>query len=269
MIGMPRQAPSWWAHLAATLCVAAAALFAPAAHAGLFDDEEARKAILDLRQRLEQSNEQHRARQAEQMAQLADQLSQLKRSLLDLNSQIEMLRSDTARLRGQNETLVRDMSELQLRQKDTQQGIDERMRRFEPQKVTVDGKEFVAEPEEQRLYEEAMETLRKGDFTASTTALAAFRKKYPSSGYTESVLFWLGNAQYGNRQYAPAIATFRALVNNSPDHPKAPEALLAIANCQAELKDRPAARRTIDELLRLYPKTEAAQAGRDRLAAMR
>ncbi len=83
------------------------------------------------------------------------------------------------------------------------------------------------------------------------------------------MLFWLGNAQYGNRQYAAAIASFRALVSNAPGHPKAPEALLAIANCQAELKDRPAARRTLDELLRQYPQSEAAQAGRDRLATLK
>ena len=35
------------------------------AQAGLFDDDEARKAILDLRQKLEQSNEAQRVRQAE------------------------------------------------------------------------------------------------------------------------------------------------------------------------------------------------------------
>ncbi|HEV7915506.1 MAG TPA: tol-pal system protein YbgF, partial [Albitalea sp.] len=62
----------------------AGALFAPAAQAGLFDDDEARKAILDLRQKLEQSNEQQRARQAELNAQMIEQLNQLKRSLLDL-----------------------------------------------------------------------------------------------------------------------------------------------------------------------------------------
>ena len=252
----------------ALLCLAAA-LFSPLAQAGIFDDDEARRAILDLRQKLEQSNEQARARQAEQMAQMAEQLSQLKRSLLDLNSQIELLRADNAKLRGQSEQLVRDVTEMQLRQKDLQQGVDDRMRRFEPQKVTADGKEFVVEPDERRQYDEALELLRKGDFPASAAALSAFRKKYPASGYNESVLFWLGNAQYGNRQYAPAIASFRSLVNNAPDHPKAPEALLAIANCQAELKDRAAARRTIDELLRLYPKSEAAQAGRDRLASLR
>ncbi len=50
---------------------------------------------------------------------------------------------------------------------------------------------------------------------------------------------------------------------------EAPEALLAVANCQAELKDTKSARRTIDELLKAYPGSEAAQAGRERLALLR
>jgi tol-pal system protein YbgF len=82
-------------------------------------------------------------------------------------------------------------------------------------------------------------------------------------------MFWLGNAQYGNRQYKEAIATFRGLVTAAPDSAKAPEALLAIANCQAELKDAKSARRTIDELLKAYPKSEAAQAGKERLASLK
>ena len=83
----------------AALCMGAAlvALAAPTAHAGIFDDDEARRAILELRQKLEQSNEQQRARQAEQMAALTAQVEQLKRSLLDLSNQLEPLRADNAR----------------------------------------------------------------------------------------------------------------------------------------------------------------------------
>src|SRR5436190_6417674 len=254
-------------------CLGAAALactlFAPAAQAGLFDDDEARRAILDLRQKLEQSNEQQRARQAELNAQMADQLAQLKRSLLDLNSQLELLRADNAKLRGQEEQLLRDVAELQRHVKDTQQGGEERMRKFEPQKVSVDGKEFQADPDEKRLYADAMAQLRKGDFAGAASALIAFQKRYPGSGYSESVLFWLGNAHYGRRDYKAAIPAFRALVTSAPDNPRAPEALLSIANCQVELKDSKAARRTIDELIKTYPKSEAAQAGRERLASLK
>ena len=198
-----------------------AALIAPAAHAGIFDDDEARRAILDLRQKLEQSNEQARARQAEAMAALTEQVNQLKRSMLDLNNQLEQMRGDNAKLRGQNEELARAVSEIQRKQKDLQSGVDDRMRKFEPQKVTLDGKEFSAEPDEKRQYDEAMELLRKSDFAGAANALGAFRKRYPTSGYSESVQFWLGNAQYGNRQYKDAIASFRSLVAASPDGAKA------------------------------------------------
>ena len=179
------------------------------------------------------------------------------------------MRAETARLRGQNEQLARDVAEMQRQQKDLQQGVDERVRKFEPQKVTVDGKEFVAEPEERRLYDEAMATLRKGDFAAAASAFLAFQKRYPKSGYANPVLFWLGNAQYGKREYREAIASFRGLVSAAPESPRAPEALLSLANCQLELKDAKAARKTLDELLKAYPNSEAAQAGRERLASLK
>jgi tol-pal system protein YbgF len=247
----------------------ACALFTPAAHAGLFDDDEARKAILDLRQKLEQINEQQRVRQAELNEQMAEQIAQLKRSLLDLNAQIETLRADNAKLRGQDEQRAREVAELQRIVKDTQQGVDDRMRKFEPQKVSLDGREFLADPSEKRMYDEAMEVFRRGDFTAAASALESFRKSYPSSGYKESALFWLGNAYYGKRAYKEAIASFRAVVTGYPDGARAPEALLSIASCQAELKDAKGARRTIGELLKSYPDSEAAQAGRERLAALK
>jgi tol-pal system protein YbgF len=114
-----------------------------------------------------------------------------------------------------------------------------------------------------------MDLLRTSDFAGTANALNAFRKRWPTSGYNDSVLFWLGNAQYGVRQYKEAIASFRTLVAGSPDNAKAPEAMLAIANCQAELKDGKGARKTIDDLIKTYPKSEAAQAGRERLASLK
>ena len=256
------------AAVAAALVALAASASLPA-RAGLFDDDEARRAILDLRKQLEASNEQARARQGEQMTQMSAQLDQLKRSLLDLNGAIDAQRTDNARLRGQNEQLARDLAEVQRKQKDIQAGVEDRIRKIEPQTVSLDGKEFSAEPDEKRQYEEAMDLLRKSDFAGTANALSAFRRRYPGSGYGDSALFWLGNAQYGSRQYKEAITSFRTLVSATPDNPKAPEALLAIANCQAELKDSKGARKTIGDLIQAYPKSEAAQAGRDRLASLK
>ena len=50
---------------------------------------------------------------------------------------------------------------------------------------------------------------------------------------------------------------------------RAPEAMLSIANCQIELKDTRAARATLESLVKTYPQSEAAQAGKERLARLK
>ena len=249
--------------LAAAL--AAASLFGATAQAALFEDDEARRAILELRQRVEQQ----RLSTMDELRRANDENATLRRSLLELQSQIETLRSELARLRGQDETLARDLADVQRRQKNIAQGVEDRLRKFEPVAVQMDGREFNADPAEQREFEAALAAFRKGDFVAAQSAFADFTRKYPSSGYSATSLFWLGNAQYANRDYRGAIATFRALLQQAPDHPRAPEAVLSIANCQIELKDSASARKTLGDLVKAYPQSEAALAARERLARLR
>ena len=139
----------------------------------------------------------------------------------------------------------------------------------EPSKVAVDGREFNADPKEKADFDAALGIFRAGQFAQAQTAFADFVKRYPQSGYNASALFWLGNAQYATRNYNEAIANFRSMLSLAPDHAKAPEAVLSIANCQIELKDTKAARRTLEDLTKAYPQSEAAQAGRERLSRLR
>ena len=97
----------------------------------------------------------------------------------------------------------------------------------------------------------------------------AGRRWSVSAGLGLAALFWVGNAQYANRDYRGAIANFRALLQQAPDHPRAPEAALSIANCQIELNDNASAKRTLDDLVKAYPQSEAASAARERLARLR
>jgi tol-pal system protein YbgF len=242
------------------------------AHAGLFDDEEARKAILDLRARIAAVDEQSKARAAEAAAAsapLLEQITALRRSLLDLNNQLEAARAEIAKLRGDGEQLARDVSEVQRRQRDVSQAMDDRLRKLEPVKVTIEGREFTVDPEERKAYDEALATLRAGEFDKSVALLGNFQRRYAGSPYTDLARFWQGNALYGKRDYKEAINSFRAFVAGAPEHPKAPEALLAVANSQAEMKDLKGARKTIDELMKAYPQSEAALAGKERLASIK
>jgi tol-pal system protein YbgF len=291
---LPRPGGALAARLALA-CVLGLGL--PQAHAFL-TDEEARRAVVDLRARLTAMESELRARVAAvedagkrrqadasaaaasqataQVAALASQMnSQLdamlqtfQRSIFDLNSKIDELRTDVNNLRGANEQLTRDLSELQRVQRDVAQSFDDRFRRVEPVKVESDGREFTALPEERRQFEEAMRVLRGGEFDKALRALIAFQRRYPGSGYVDTARYWTANAHYVQRNHDAAIRAFRLFIDEAPQHPRAPEALLGLANSLAETRDRDGARRTLEELLKTYPRSEAAAEGRGRLAAL-
>jgi tol-pal system protein YbgF len=252
----------------AGLAAAMALAFAASGHAAMFEDDDARRAILELRQRVDALTQANQ-RAGDDLRRSGDDTSQLRRSLLDLQAQIEVLRTDQAKLRGQNEQLLRDVSDLQQRQKDMAQGVDERLRQFEPVKVSLDGQEFQADPAEKRDFEAALAVFRTGKFADAGTAFAGFVKQYPRSGYVPSARFWLGNAQYATRDYKEAINNFKSLLAAAPGHARAPEAALSIANCQIELKDTRAARKTLEDLLKAYPQAEAAAAAKERLSRLK
>jgi tol-pal system protein YbgF len=248
------------------------------ASAGLFDDEEARRAILDLRQRVEalkqdktdKSDKSETDRKlAEEVQRSSEESAQLRRSILDLQNQLESTRADLAKLRGQNEQLARDLSEFQRRQKDVDFGLDERLRMFEPISVTVDGKSFQADPSEKRDYDVNLTLFRKGDFATATNGFVDFLNRNPQTGYRASALFWLGNAQYASKDCKSAVVNFKSLISLAPDHVHVPEAMLTIANCQMEGKEVKAARKTLEELVAAYPTTDAANAAKDRLSRLK
>ena len=243
---------------------AALGLLAFNSHA-LFNDDEARKAILDLRQKVDVQQQ----RNIEELKKANDDNAQLRRSVLELSNQLEVLRAEIARMRGQDEQLARDVADVQRKQKDITQGVDERLRKFEPSRVTADGKEFAASPAEIREFDAALAVLRNGQFALAQTAFLEFVNRYPQSGYRPSALFWLGNAQYALKAYREAIINFKAVVASDPDHIRSPEAALSIANSQVELKDAKAARKTLEDLIKVYPQSEAASVAKDRLTKLK
>ncbi len=232
------------------VALATSVLFGSVANAALFEDSDARRAILDLRERVERQ---------------AEEIQNFQRSLLEQQNQFEVLRAEIARIRGEKE----ELSQALRRAQELSQGVDDRLKKFEPTKVKVDGVEFMADPAETKAYEDALAIFRKGEFAAASTAFNDFIKRNPMSGYVVPSLFWLGNAQYANRSYANAITNFNTLLSKAPNHMRSAEALLSVANCQLELKDIKAARKTLGDVVKNYPHTEAATAASERLAKLK
>lgn len=243
-------------HSTLAAVIAACSLASVNAQAALFEDEEARKAILELRARINNMQNEVNAK--------AD-----KTNSLDLNSQNEQLRQEVARLRGQIEELANELANAQRRQKDFYVDLDNRLRKLEPQKVTVDGKEVTVGQEEQRSYDAALAYFKAGDYRNAGASFYEFTRRYPQSGLTPSAQYWLGNTYYAQRDYKNAISAQQVVVKNYSDSPKAADALLNIASCYMELKDKASAKRTLETLVAQYPDSPSAQTAKERLTALR
>ncbi|WP_050463866.1 tol-pal system protein YbgF [Herbaspirillum autotrophicum] len=242
--------------VSAVAMLAAVAYFPMTAHAGIFDDDEARKAILDLRNKVDSLQR--------DMANKSD-----KNSALSLSDQNDQLRQEIAKLRGQVEVLTNELANTQQRQKDFYVDLDSRMRKLEPQRVTVDGKEVSVEINEQKSYDAALGMFKGGDYKGAGNAFSDFLKRYPQSGYAASAQYWLGNSLYAQRDYKGAIAAQQLVVKNYPDNPKVADAMLNIGSSYAELKDKAAAKKALESLIAKYPDSAAAQTGKERLAALK
>jgi hypothetical protein len=155
-------------------------LAASSAHAGVFDDDEARKAVIQLRDQFNGFQ-----------ATASQRIDQSSRAQLDMQNQLEGLRQEVARLRGQNEVLQNTVDTLQKQQKDYYADLDARLKKFEPQQVNVEGREGLAQPTEKPEYDAALKQFQSGDFKSAGTAFSAFAKKYPQSPYLPLAQFWI------------------------------------------------------------------------------
>ena len=252
------------------LAVAAAA----PARAQLFDDNEARRRVELLRQQLEayKKSVDERMTKAESIAQAAADRS----ALLDLASQIDALRGEIAKMRGQLEVVANQADTAEARQKQLYLDIDTRLRKLETApppapaaetKPPAPAAEAEPSPGEAKAYQAALDQFKLGNYSLAVAAMQGFLVTYPSSSLAANAQYWIGMAHSGQRDYKSAIAAQRKLLTSWPDSPKAPDAMLSIASAQETMGDRASARKTLEELIAKYPASSSAASAKQRLAA--
>jgi tol-pal system protein YbgF len=240
------------------LVLLVATLAAGAARAGLFDDDEARKQIAELK-----------ADAAAGQKALDERMGRLESALkdraVDLAQLIDGLRQDLTKIRGQIEVLVNQADTLERRQKELYVDLDTRFRRLEQafqEKVAAPEREAQKEKE---AYEAALNQFKVGNYQASVAALQTFVANFPNSLLVPAAQYWIGNAYYATRDFKMAVATQQKVIASWPDNVKAPDAMLNIASAQAELGDQKAARETMRVLIQKYPGSPAAEEAKQRL----
>jgi tol-pal system protein YbgF len=244
----------------AAACFVMAAWLPLHANAGLLDDDEARRAILELRTKVDALSKDLTTR----LETKSD-----KSSTLDILNQHEQTMQEIARLRGQIEVLANQVATVEKHQKDYYTDLDARLKKLEPRQVTVDGQTGNVLPSEKAGYDAAYQLVQSGDFKGATTALQEFLHRYPQSVYAANAQYWLGNVYFAQGDYKGAIAAQEALISTYEGSPKIPDAMLNIASSYDQLKEKKAAKKAFQQLIKAYPDSPAAQTAKARLAALK
>ena len=197
-----------------------------------FADDDARKAIVELRQQVRTLTE-------------ANQ-----RARIQLADQIEALEQEVMRLRGDMEQLTRPGG---ARGTSSTAGGGRA-----PDAQSQD-------PREQSAFDQSMETFRKGQYKETIQNLTAFMTLYPDSTLTPTAQFYLGSSRYALKDFKGAMGTLQAMVQKYPTQQRAPDALLMVAACQIELNNRPGAKVTLQRIIKDYKGTPAADTATKRL----
>jgi len=248
--------------LARSVAVLAALLALCPAHAALFDDEEARKAIRAV--------EAQRNADARRIETLEAKLENQVRIQVEMSGQIEQLRNENARLRGQIEVMSNDLENAQKRQKDFYIDLDTRLRKLEPPPPPDPSKPPPPPTaEEQRAYESGLNLVKTSNYKSAIETFLAFLRTYPNSMLAPSAQYWVGNSHFAMRDFKSAIAAQQRVIEFWPQDPKAADAMLNISSAQLELKDSKAARATLEDLIKRYPTSEAAKTAQERIKRIR
>lgn len=227
-----------------------AALTSPA-RAAMFDDDEARRRIELLKGEL---------------ATLAQRAETINRNQIDFANQVEAIKADIAKLRGQVEVIAYELEAVQKRQKDFYVDLDGRLRKLEKPPVEAQPEAAKVDPaQETRDYEAALAGLKAAKFKEAAASFQAFIKTYPTGSLIASAHYWGAYAYAQAKDYAAAADLFGKFATGWPADERAPAALESrISNLEA-IKDWKGARVTREQLAELYPDTEAGKKAKLRL----
>lgn len=254
----------------------ASQLFSISSHAALFDDDEARKKILELEKNVQSQNQATQATLKDLKQSHDARLTTLeaitKNGFSDLQVQIDALKQENARLMGELEVANHKIETALQRQKDLYTDSDERLRKLETPASTgavVPGAAVVEKnTQEYQLLELANGLSAEAKHKDAFREYDKFLKDYPSSSLSHEAMYGLGYSQFSLKNYKSAIATQQKLIDTYPDSPKVPDAMFNMANSQIQLGLVPGAKKTLRDLIAKFPTSELTPTAQKRLKAL-
>ena len=212
-----------------------------------------------------------------------------------LLNKLQTMQQDVNNLRGQLEVQTHELQVLKQQQLDFYKDLDSRLQN--PNSPTQATAQTIPEtapgdapdtntnttqvstlPEstvprgnpadEQISYLAAYELIKGKEFDKAVMAMNSFINQYPRGGYTANAHYWLGELYLVKKAYPDAIQQFQTVLKAFPSSSKTSDCSLKIGYALAASGQKRSARQQLQEVIRDYPDTHAAELAATKLETL-
>jgi len=198
------------------------------------------------------------------------------------------LRENIQQLRGQLETLKKDMAQadkgndefkdrldnialkvnfienfLEIGKKDSVSDVYDNG--IKPSGNGVAAKEPAKKQNKETMYAAAYQTFKDGHYDKSRTEFKNFLATYPNTEYAGNAQFWIGECYFFEKNYEQAILEYEKVAKNYPKGNKVPFALLKQGFSFLNLNDKISAKLILQKVIKDFPNTNQARTARSKL----
>jgi tol-pal system protein YbgF len=214
----------------------------------------------------------------EKIAQVSKALEGLdkasRRSGADIGIQLQKTVEDLAQLRGQVETYVYKIGELEAALAKTTEDTDKRLLELKGEQALKEAEarkkaeELKRPTDKKEFLELAQAKAKSGDVVLARQLYGEFIKKWPKDALVAEAHFGLGESYFAEDKCREALFEYGKLLQEHPKAASTPEAYLRSSECFQKLKMQDEARLALEELVKGYPKSDAAKTAKTRLAEL-
>ena len=196
------------------------------------------------------------------------------RSEADIGIQFQKTVEDLAQRRGQVETYLFKINELETALKKVGEDTERRLTELQGAEAVKAAEakkkaEELKRPEDKKDFLQLAEDKAKaGELPVARQLYAEFLKKWPKDELTGEAHYGLGETFYGEDKCREALFEYGKVIQDFVKTRSAPVAYLRSAECFKKLKMADESRLALEELLKQYPKSDSAKTAKTRLAEL-
>ncbi len=133
-------------------------------------------------------------------------------------------------------------------------------------KIKADPLQAIERPEKKKdFYKLAYGMLEAGQSKAARTLFSEFLSKWPTDGYSDNAMYWIGESYYAEQDFRLAALTFQKVRTQYPKGDKAKDSLFKLGYCFLAMERYREALPFLQEFVQTYPKSSLVEKARKKI----